>query len=219
MNTPPVRTPRTGVRGGTLVGFIIGLLVGLGVALAVAVYVTKVPVPLVDRGVQRKPDQDAIEAERNKTWNPNASLSTKPAPAPAPPASEPVPAAPAPASSAPATPAPAAAPAGTDPLGTLIEQRSAGSTGTVAPVEAAPQADPFIYFVQAGAFRSSDEAEAQRARLAMLGFQAAVSEREQAGRPVFRVRLGPFNNKVDAELMQQRVTGHSIETALVRVQR
>ena len=39
--------------GGTLIGFVIGLLVGLGLALAVAVYVTKVPVPFVDRGVSR----------------------------------------------------------------------------------------------------------------------------------------------------------------------
>jgi len=52
--------------GGTLAGFLIGLLVGLGAALAVAVYVAKVPIPLVDRGLQRKPDQDAKEQERNK---------------------------------------------------------------------------------------------------------------------------------------------------------
>jgi cell division protein FtsN len=212
------------VRGGTLVGFIIGLLVGLGVALAVAIYVTKVPVPLVDRGVQRKPDQDAIEAERNKTWDPNASLSTKPAPAPASPA-EGAPSAAAP-SANPAGAAPVAAPtttpaapAGNDPLGQLIEQRTAASSGGVAEVQAQALADPFIYFVQAGAFRSADEAEAQRARLAMLGFQATVTEREQAGRPVFRVRMGPFNQKVDAEVMQQRVSGQNIETALVRVQR
>ena len=42
-------------RGGTLLGFILGLLVGLGAALAVAVYVTKVPIPLVDRGLQPRP--------------------------------------------------------------------------------------------------------------------------------------------------------------------
>ena len=172
--------------------------------------------------------QDAIEAERNKTWDPNASLSTKPAPAPAPAPANPASDAPPtvapsanPPGPTPATPAaPAApAPAGNDPLGNLIEQRSSGSTGAVAAVDAQPLADPFIYFVQAGAFRSADEAEAQRARLAMLGFQATVSEREQAGRPVHRVRLGPFNSKVDAEVMQQRLNGQSVETALVRVQR
>jgi cell division protein FtsN len=223
MNTRPGPTPRRLVRGGTLVGFIIGLLVGLGVALAVAVYVTKVPVPLVDRGVQRKPGQDAIEAERNKTWNPNAGLAPQTVPGTTPPVSaSPDVAPPSTASStdAPAGPAAAQPPAAsTDPLGRLIEQRTTATTGTVTEVDAQALADPFIYFVQAGAFRNADEAEAQRARLAMLGFEATVSEREQAGRPVFRVRLGPFNSKVDAEVMQQRVNGHSIETALVRVQR
>ena len=36
-------------RGGTLLGLVIGALVGLGVALAVAVYVTKVPVPFMNK--------------------------------------------------------------------------------------------------------------------------------------------------------------------------
>ncbi|WP_101048260.1 SPOR domain-containing protein [Macromonas nakdongensis] len=209
-------------QGGTLAGFIIGLLVGLGAALAVAVYVTKVPVPLVDRGVQRKPGQDAIEAERNKDWNPNVGLSPKPAPLGMPPAAAPSapPAEPAASPTPPAAPtaAPAQAPAKADPLGELIQQRTTGP-GPVAAVETAPAADPFNYFVQVGAFRGKDEAESQRARLAMLGFNVQVSEREQAGRPVFRVRLGPFGNKADAEAQQERLKAQNIETALVRVQR
>jgi cell division protein FtsN len=76
-----------------------------------------------------------------------------------------------------------------------------------------------VYYVQVGAFRSADEAEAQRARLALQGFDAKVSEREQGGQRVWRVRLGPFNTKVDAELMQEKLRGKQFETALVRVQR
>lgn len=193
--------------GGTLLGFIVGVLVGLGVALGVVVYVTKVPVPLLDRGVQRDPGQEAIEAERNKTWNPNAPLSVKPAPAPAP-ASPDTPAAPTPD----APPVPAAK--NTDPLGELMQQRATGPA-PVAPVEV----DPFNYFVQAGAFRGADEAETQRARLAMLGLDAKVSEREQAGRPVFRVRLGPYTQRGEAEALQERLQAQGVEAALVRVQR
>ncbi len=201
-------------QGGTLGGFIAGLLLGLGVALVVAVYVTKVPVPLMDRGVQRPTTSDAVEAERLRNWNPNAGIS----PAPTPPDGGTV-AAPAAPAATPPNGAPSA-PAGTpDPLGQLIEQRASTGPSGVAAVEAPALVDPFIYYVQAGAFRSADEAEAQRARLAMLGFQAVVTEREQAGRPVFRVRLGPFDRRQDAEIMEQRVQGQSIETALVRVQR
>ena len=59
--------------------------------------------------------------------------------------------------------------------------------------------DPFDYLGQAGAFRSTEEAEAQRAKLAMMGWQAKVTEREQSGRTVYRVRVSPFGKKDDAE--------------------
>ena len=64
-------------RGGTLIGLVLGLLLGLGVALAVALYVSKVPVPFIDKLPQRTADQDSAEAERNKNWNPNAPLAGK----------------------------------------------------------------------------------------------------------------------------------------------
>ena len=50
---------------------------GPTVALAVAMYVSKVPVPFVDKLPQRSADQDAAETERNRNWNPNAPLSGK----------------------------------------------------------------------------------------------------------------------------------------------
>ena len=50
--------------GGTILGFILGVIVGLGAALAVAVYVTKVPVPFLNKGGARGADQDAAEAQK-----------------------------------------------------------------------------------------------------------------------------------------------------------
>ena len=82
-----------------------------------------------------------------------------------------------------------------------------------------PGVDPFTYFIQAGAFRTPEDAEQQRARLVLLGVQAKVSEREQSGRTVYRVRLGPFDRKEDADAAKARLDNNSIETALVRVQR
>ena len=63
--------------GGTILGFIIGVVFGLAAALSVAVYVTKVPVPFVNKGQTRSADQDAAEARKNKDWDPNAPLSGK----------------------------------------------------------------------------------------------------------------------------------------------
>jgi hypothetical protein len=72
--------------GGTILGLILGMIVGLGAALAVAIYVTKVPVPFLNKGAART-DQD--EAERNKNWDPNAPLPASAAKPPAPVARQP----------------------------------------------------------------------------------------------------------------------------------
>lgn len=195
-------------RGGTLLGFIFGVLAGLAAALAVAVYVTKVPIPFVNKGQVRSADQDVTETQKNKDWDPNAPLygktPLKPAqPAPADPSAADLPAT---AATAPASEYKPAVSA--DPLGDLAKARSAD-----APVDA------FNYFVQAGAFRSADDAESQRAKLSLSGVQARVTEREQSGRVVFRVRVGPFDNKKEADEVKQRLDAAGMETALVRVQR
>jgi cell division protein FtsN len=216
-------------RGGTVIGFILGVIVGLGVALAVAVYVTKVPVPFLNKGGARTADQDAVEAEKNRNWDPNQPLYGKsPArgPAPAVVPESPTPAASAATGASPTAPAAPAAsvpkaaaskaegkeakPASADPLGDLVKAKSAAATAG---------ADPFDYFVQAGAFRTQTDADAQRAKLAMLGWEARVSEREQNGRTVFRVRVGPFAKRDDAEQLKEKLDGAGVESALVRVQR
>ena len=211
-------------RGGTLIGFIIGLLVGLGAALAVAVYVTKVPVPFLNKGQTRSADQDVAETKKNKDWDPNAPLYGKNPAKPAPPAESAESAEPA----APALPtppevvkrpatAPASAPAAkaenkpavsADPLGDLAKARAANAT-----------AEPFVYFVQVGAFRTAEDAESQRVKLSLNGVQAKVTEREQAGRVVFRVRIGPFDKKEDADKAKERMDSSGQDAALVRVQR
>src|SRR5215831_3277312 len=61
-------------RGGFAMGLIVGLIIGLAVALGVALYVTKVPVPFVNKVPQRTAEQDAAEAEKNRNWDPNSPL-------------------------------------------------------------------------------------------------------------------------------------------------
>ena len=71
-------------RGGFAIGLIVGLLIGLALALAVALYVTKVPVPFVNKVPQRTPEQDQAEQARNRNWDPNAPLAGKLPKVPAP---------------------------------------------------------------------------------------------------------------------------------------
>jgi cell division protein FtsN len=211
-------------RGGTFLGIVIGLMLGLGAALAVAIYVTKVPVPFMNKGVSKNSaEQDAQEAQKNKNWDPNAPLYGK-SPAKqsasgvvgtATAVQAPIPAASAlkPGASAPKFDSGAAKAA--DPLGELAKSKSAG-TATVA---AAGAADPFAYFVQVGAFRTPEDAEAQKAKLGMAGFEAKITEREQSGRTVFRVRVGPLDKKDDADKAKEKLDAAGFEAAVVRVQR
>ena len=197
-------------RGGTVLGFILGLVVGLAAALAVAVYVTKVPIPFVSKSQSRTPEQDAAESKKNKDWDPNAPLYGKNPAKPALPASAAASAAELAVSAAPAAaPKVELKPAVTaDPLGDLAKSRAGAAA-----------AEPFIYFVQVGAFRTAEDAESQRARLSLSGVEAKVSEREQAGRAVFRVRVGPFEKKEDADKTKEKLDATGVETALVRVAR
>lgn len=246
MKYAPRPGPKHKQRGTTLLGLVIGLVLGLGVALAVAVYVTKVPMPFTNKNQARTAEQDAAELRKNQNWDPNALLQGKPkaaasaaSAAVAVPAPDSVPAAPA-SSPVPApAPAPVQGPAGasttpaqglTPPPGNPAAPNPPAvfTPGAAAPPAAVPASrasavvvtsDPFQYFVQAGAFRSPQEAEAQRAKLSLMGLEARVSEREQAGRTVYRVRIGPFDRKEDADRGKARLDASGTESALVRVPR
>jgi len=236
-------------RGGTILGFIIGVVVGLAGALAVAVYVTKVPVPFMNKGQTRSADQDAEEAKQNKDWDPNAPLYGKNPVKPAPQASAPVdataaaPAAPAktdakadakadPKAKPADTKATDAKPADTKPADTKAADSkpadakkadakpaaSADPLGDLAKAKTG-EAEPFVYWVQVGAFRTAEDAESQRAKLSLSGVESKISEREQSGRTVYRVRVGPFDKKEDGEKSKEKLDKSGLETALVRVQR
>ena len=79
--------------------------------------------------------------------------------------------------------------------------------------------DPFVYFVQVGAFTRTEEAEQQRAKLAMNGYAAKITEREQSGRTVYRVRVGPYESRDEADGVQARLQEANVEARLVRVER
>jgi cell division protein FtsN len=206
-------------KGGFVLGLIVGLLVGLAVALGVALYITKVPIPFVNKVPQRTAEQDAQEAERNKNWDPNAPLAGKAARSAsgvvnAPVASVPPPSTTASTAAATASAAATAALPAPKPAAAKAEAPAAASAPT-----ATAGADAYVYFVQAGAFTRPEEAEAQKAKLAIQGFTAKVMEREQNGRTVFRVRLGPNDTREAAEDLQRKIEAAGFEANLVRVQR
>lgn len=215
---PGAQPARRQQRGRFVLGMVVGLLVGLAVALGVALYVTKVPIPFVDKVPQRSAEQDATEQQRNKDWEPNAPLASK-APRPGSSASGVVVPAPE-AASGPvvAPPAAASAPA-RDPAAILAGAAVPVPQAVPASPAAKAGADPYVYFVQAGAFQRAEDAETQRAKLAMLGLEARVVERDQSGRTIHRVRVGPYDKMAEAESARDRLVGAGIEARLMRAER
>ena len=225
-----------GQRGGFIIGLVVGLLIGLSIALGVALYVTKAPNPFVNKVPARTPGQEAAEIERNRNWDPNSALAGKnPAPVGAsapgaapgvlPPTSSLPPSLAPPTVIDPVLPNAASAARPSRPSRPASGASAATSLAASAPPPAkasqglAAGADPFSYFVQAGAFARSEDAEQQRARLALLGVESRLTEREQGGRTVYRVRVGPFDKKEDADAAKEKLGDAGVDSALVRVQR
>ena len=82
-----------------------------------------------------------------------------------------------------------------------------------------PLAEPpgTTYFLQVAAYRSVDEADQMRARLAILGFEASVSQVRRDSTVFHRVRLGPYS---DFEVLNRTKVGLSengLESTVVRV--
>jgi cell division protein FtsN len=214
------------VRGGTVVGFIIGLMVGMAIAVVVALMVTRSPVPFVDK-VGRS--DRLIEAPKpgEDLPDPNKPLYAKNRPV------EPIESAP---------PAPREEPLsilerlfGRSQGGSETEQ--AGPAGSQDAVKGSPKApdatasagprppaeprgadagDRIGYLLQAGAFRSMEDADAMRAKLALLGFEAKVLGADVNGQTLFRVRVGPYAQLEEMNKARARLAESGIEASVVR---
>lgn len=221
MATKRKPTRRSGEGGSTLYGALAGLLIGLILAAVAAFYVTKAPVPFVDRasrqgGVGKLPDP-------RHAPDPNAGLYGRYGAAGAPPTG--------PTATAPAPlPNTGVGPSRSDDLGALIATLpssppsavSAPSLAKATPASAAkaPTAATASangsYYLQVGAFRGQDDAESLKARILLLGLPVAVQKADVNGKPINRVRVGPFARLDDMNRARGKLGENKIETAVVR---
>lgn len=228
-------------RGSTLTGLIIGLIVGLGIAVAVALTITKGASPFTEKAAKTgRPADPApgqamdpnkpMYANREAVREANKEVTEKAAAR----------------SATPATPAKPAESA--DPLGQAIASMEAKPAAqpaahdshplavpAAAPAShAAPAAAPatstasaantagsgeYIYYLQAGAFRNMPDAEATRAKLALLGFEAAISDSTRESGVLHHVRLGPYNQVESMNKARAKLLDNGVDVAIVRKQR
>lgn len=201
-------------RGSTLTGIIIGLIIGLGIAVAVALVITKGQSPFTDRSNKMGRPADLAPSQAsdpNKPLYGNRDAAREANREIAERASRPAPEA------ASATEA--------DPLGQAIAGMEgaapAAAPAAPAPAAAAPAAggDGYIYYLQAGAFREMSDAENTRAKLALLGFEAAISDRSTDSGTLHRVRVGPYDGPEAMNRARAKLLDSGIDVAIVRNQR
>ena len=70
------------------------------------------------------------------------------------------------------------------------------------------------YYVQLGVFSRKDSAEALRLKLGQIG-QVEVSELTSGGRQLYRVRVGPVNSRVDANILVDDVLDNGHQDAFI----
>ncbi|MBW3511781.1 MULTISPECIES: SPOR domain-containing protein [Janthinobacterium] len=221
-------------QGNTLVGIIIGLVIGLGIAVVVALVITKGASPFTDKsgkaGKSTEPTAGQI-ADPNKPMYGNKEAAKEAArdfsKEPREIVTPTQPAAPAP---APAQQPKAPPPDALQELIGTLKDKPAPKTPAAAP--AAPQAkadvkeakadaasDKWIYYLQAGAFHDMSDAESTRGKLALLGFEAAISDRSTDAGVLHRVRVGPFNQLEAMNRARTKLSENGIDVAVVRNQK
>lgn len=201
--------------GGTLTGIIVGLILGLLIAVGVAITITKTPLPFVDKiSKQSQPAGELGDPnktlpggarERREQLTDNGPAVQQAAPSVTPQATP---------QAAPQV-VPQAAPEVTPPPAPerLREKEKAPQAPVVDP---APE-ERFTYYLQAGAFREPNDAEATKAKLALMGVAANISERQSDLGTLYRVRVGPFADIETMNRTRVRLSDNGVDVAVVRV--
>jgi cell division protein FtsN len=194
-------------RGGTLLGILIGIVIGVLISFGVVWTMNKTPLPFRDKGV--------------RTERPANGEGEQEAPAPLPgkpgdkvgsrngdkprfefykilPGSEEA--------------APAVKPADSKAAESKPADAKAGEGKAK---DAKVPAEPL--YLQVGAFQKSSDADNLKARLALIGMEAAVLEVEVPDKgKMYRVRTGPFSSVDEMNRARKELSENGIQTAPVK---
>jgi len=191
--------------GSTFKSIVIGLFIGLGLAAAVVFMVMRSPTPFVDRA-SRSTSSSEAPTDPRVAPDPNAALgggSSAPSPI---------------------------APPTKDEIGALIATLPIEANKppqlppppVARPLPPAPESakqeskDIRSYYLQVGAFRVLEDAEALRARLLLLGLPVEIQRAEVNGMQVNRVRSGPFTKLDEMNRARTRLSEEKIVSTIIR---
>jgi cell division protein FtsN len=189
MTRPPRREA-----GNFLAGIGVGVLIGLAVSLSIAFYLNRTPIPFMTA----KPKQ----AEKNGAAKPPA-IAGLPQGGSAP---------------GPATPEKPKfdfyriLPGSEEPVTEKeIRERMRAKGGQ-------QESAKDVYFIQAGSFQNPADADNQKARLAILGFDSSVEPANLPDKGTwYRVRMGPYAKLDEINKVRQALAQSGIDASLIKV--
>jgi cell division protein FtsN len=177
-----------------MVGVLLGLLLGVVVAFFVAWYVTKTPVPYLNR----KPQAEKPAEAKGSVGAPQQPIAL------------------------PGKPGEKAGEKPRFEFYKILPGAEEAKSGQVEkpeqkPEQKAPPAATETFFLQAGSFQNADDADNLKARLALLGLEASVQQADvpDKGR-VFRVRLGPYRKPEDMNNARSQLAQNGIPATVIR---
>ena len=203
------REPSSG--GGAFKGILYGLILGLVIAAAVAWWFNRMPSPFIDK----------TGAAANTTTQ-----------APSKTADGAAPAAPAPVNAQGENGQPIALPGKPgDPLPEkrfqfpdILSGKTDGTTDAAKPASDAGKAVDTAkaleassgFYLMAGSFQKPSDAEAQKANLALIGFDASVQKAVIGEKVWYRVKIGPFKRQDDANRARNELKENGIDAVSAR---
>jgi len=179
--------------GSFLIGLFVGLVLGLGLALGVAFYLNKTPLPFLGKS---RSAGDGKEA---------------PVPPQKPIAGMPQGGAKGPERDKPKFDFYKILPGAEEPV-TEKELKDAAKAD-----KSQPEAAKAVYFIQAGSFQNPADADNQKARIAILGFESSVEPTPLPDKGTwYRVRMGPYTSLEELNRIRRVLSQNGIEANLVK---
>ena len=189
-----ITTTRKHVAGGFMLGMFVGLIAGLAVSLAIAFYLNKTPVPFLTAKAKQQAEKDAAVGKAPAIAGlPAGAVAAVPA-------------------EKPKFDFYKILPGQEEPVSEReLRDRMKSGRGQ-------QEAAKDVYFIQAGSFQNPADADNQKARLAILGFESSVEPANLPDKGTwYRVRLGPYNKLDEINKIRQALAQANIDASLVKI--
>ena len=114
----------------------------------------------------------------------------------------------------------ASSPSASDATATKADAKAESSKGAASTPEPSPSAEPRNrLWLQVGAYVNRQDAENQRARFAVLGYEAQIQSADVPDKgTVHRVRVGPYRDPDEAGKVRGDLARQGIEVTVVKLQ-